>query len=216
MLDKIKFFLKRPLRFPIVIITKLPFFDFIRETGDYQAKVNFEYWFKQKVLNWGGNKAAYWPVHWTSKVYNADKITVGVDAYPGYNGGAYITGVGGLEIGNYCVFAKNIVIVTANHSLYDSRIHIPQPVKIGDYCWMGAGAKIMPGVVLGDYTIVAAGCVVTKSFSEGYCVLAGVPAKVIKKLDADQCVKYEHKKKYYGYLSARKFELRNKKLQLTK
>lgn len=40
---------------------------------------------------------------------------------------------------------------------------------------------ILPGVVLGEHTVVGAGSIVTKSFSEGYCVIAGNPAKIIKK-----------------------------------
>ena len=45
-------------------------------------------------------------------------------------------------------------------------------------------------VELGTRTIVAAGSVVTKSFPEGYCVLGGVPAKVIKKLDSEKFCEY--------------------------
>ena len=41
---------------------------------------------------------------------------------------------------------------------------------------------ILPGVVLGDHTIVGAGSVVTRSFEEGHCVIAGVPARKIKEL----------------------------------
>lgn len=44
---------------------------------------------------------------------------------------------------------------------------------------------ILPGVVLGDHTIVGAGSVVTHSFPEGYCILAGNPAKIVRKLDCD-------------------------------
>jgi len=43
-------------------------------------------------------------------------------------------------------------------------------------------AVILPGVHLGDHTIVAAGSVVTKSFPQGNCILGGVPAKVVKEL----------------------------------
>jgi acetyltransferase-like isoleucine patch superfamily enzyme len=211
MLGKLVYFLKRPLQIPIVLITKLPYFRFIRETTDYQNAVNFEFWFKQKVLNWGGNKKAYWPVHWTSKVYDVENIIVGVDAYPGIMKGCYITGRGGLEIGDYTQIAPNVIIVTANHSVYDSRKHETAPVKIGRYCWLGAGAKIMPGVELGDWTIVGAGAVVTQSFSEGHCVIGGVPARKIKELDREQCVPFTNKKSYNGYIKSEKFEVYRKK-----
>lgn len=206
MIDKLKYFLSRPLQLPIVLITKHPYFRFIRGTVGYQNRANFEFWFRQKILNRGGNKKVYWPVDSTTTVHDVEKIRVGVDSAPGINGGAYITGTGGLTIGSYCIFAKNIVIITANHNLYDYRIRDVRPVYIGNYCWMGAGAKVMPGVTLGDHTIVAAGAVVTKSFPEGYCVLAGVPAKKIKELDPTQCVIYEHKEQFIGYLPKKKFE----------
>ncbi len=217
MLSKIAYFLKRPLQIPIVILTKMiPYFRFIYETTDYQNYVNFEFWFRQKVLNLGGNKNVPWPVHFTSKVYDPNKITIGIDAYPGIMGGCYITGRGGLEIGDYTQIAPNVVIVTANHDLYDSRKHIEAPVKIGKYCWIGGGAKIMPGVTLGDWTIVAAGAVVTRSYEDGHCVLGGVPAAKIKDLDKAKCIPFEVKHKYYGYLPAHKYKrpiLTTKKVQ---
>lgn len=207
MLQKLTYFLKRPLQIPIVFITKVfPKFRFIYETQDYQGYVNFEFWFLQKVINLGGNRKAYWPVHFTSKVYDVEKINVGVDAYPGIMGGCYITGRGGLTIGDYTQIAPNVVIVTANHDPYDSRKHIAEPVSIGKYCWIGAGAKIMPGVVLGDWTVVGAGAVVTKSFPEGFCVIGGVPAKIIKSLDKSECIPFHNKVRYRGYIREEEFE----------
>ena len=47
-------------------------------------------------------------------------------------------------------------------------------------------AVILPGVELGDHTVVGAGAVVTKSFSEGYCVIGGNPAKIIKYIERDE------------------------------
>jgi len=211
MFNKLQYFLKRPLQIPIVLITKLPYFKFIHDTTDYQGYVNFEFWFKQKVLNLGGNRKAYWPVHWTSQVYDVENIIVGVDAYPGIMKGCYITGRGGLTIGDYTQIAPNVIIVTANHDMYDTRKHICGPVKIGKYCWIGAGAKIMPDVELGDWTIVAAGAVVTKSFAEGYCVLGGVPAKKIKNLERERCVPFTNKIAYNGYIRSDKFEAYRKK-----
>ena len=56
-----------------------------------------------------------------------------------------------------------------------------KPIKIGDYCWLGMNTLVMSGVELGPSTIVGGGSIVTKSFPEGYCVIAGNPAKVIRK-----------------------------------
>lgn len=47
---------------------------------------------------------------------------------------------------------------------------------------MGMNAVILPGVTLGPHTSVGAGAVVTKSFPEGYCIVAGIPAKKIKEV----------------------------------
>ena len=58
-----------------------------------------------------------------------------------------------------------------------------QNIDLGDHCWLGANVVITPGVVLGPHTVVGANAVVTKGFPEGHCVLGGVPAKVIKRLD---------------------------------
>jgi acetyltransferase-like isoleucine patch superfamily enzyme len=203
--NKILHLLKNPFNILIFLITRLPFFNFIRDTSDYQNRVGFNFWLIQKVLNIGGNKKAYWPVHWTSQVYDAENIIVGIDAYPGIMKGCYIQGKGGIEIGDYTQIAPNVVIVSANHDVYDSRIHVLKKVSIGKYCWIGAGAKIMPGVELGDFTIVAAGAVVTKSFKEGYCVLGGIPAIKIKSLEKDKCIPFENKQKFNGYISAKNF-----------
>ncbi len=197
------------------MICRLPYFSFIRKTTDYQGKVGFEFWFNQKILGLGGNRKAYWPVHWASQVYDVENIIVGIDAYPGIMKGCYIQGKGGIFIGDYTQIGPNVIIVSANHNVYDSRVHILNEVRIGKYCWIGAGAKIMPGVVLGDWTIVGAGAVVTKSFEEGHCVIAGVPAEEMRKLELEKCIPFETNYKYVGYIRANRFELyRKKKLKV--
>ncbi|HLX90791.1 MAG TPA: acyltransferase [Puia sp.] len=208
---RLKYFVDNPFRVFTVLITKLPYFKFIRDTSDYQNRINFDFWFKQKILNWGGNRKAYWPVHWTSQVYDTENILVGVDSYPGIMRGCYIQGKGGISIGDYTQIAPNVIIVSANHDVYDSRKHNPEPVRIGKYCWIGAGAKIMPGVTLGDWTIVGAGAVVTRSFEEGYCVLGGIPAGVIRELDKTLCDPYANKILYNGYIRSDRFEAYRKK-----
>jgi acetyltransferase-like isoleucine patch superfamily enzyme len=211
MKEKLLHLLRNPVYIISMILSRFSHFRFLRETSDYQGTVNFSFWFLQKVMNFGGNKNAYWPVHWTSQVYDAQNIYVGVDAYPGIMKGCYIQGKGGIYIGDYTQVAPNVVIVSANHDFYDSRKHISQPVKIGKYCWLGAGCKIMPGVELGDFTIVAAGAVVTKSFADGHCVIGGIPAKQIKDLDKEKCIPFKNKIEYNGYIHSSKFTAYRKK-----
>ena len=62
---------------------------------------------------------------------------------------------------------------------------------------------------------MAAGAVVTKSFPEGFCILAGVPAKVVKYLDRDKFVPYHYENEYYGYVPKEQFErIRNKYIDI--
>ncbi len=72
--------------------------------------------------------------------------------------------------------------------------------------WVGMNSVITAGVELGPRTIVAAGAVVTKSFPEGFCVLAGVPAKVVKKLDKEKFIPWHAEEEWYGYYPKDKFE----------
>jgi acetyltransferase-like isoleucine patch superfamily enzyme len=209
--ERLKFFIRNPIIIFDAFLSRIPYFSFIRETGDYQNRVGFAFWFRQKVLNAGGNRGCYWPVSSYSTVYDAKNIVVGVDAYPGIMKGCYIQGKGGIEIGDYTQIAPNVVIVSANHDLYDSRKHILSPVKIGAYCWLGAGAKILPGVVLGDWTIVGAGAVVTKSFEQGYCVIAGIPAKQVKVLEKSRCIPFKNRIAYNGYIKSDRFSDYRKK-----
>lgn len=86
-------------------------------------------------------------------------------------------------LGKGSYIAPNVGLITANHDLEDLDKHlVGQDIVLGEKCWIGMNAVILPGVVLGDKTIVAAGAVVTKSFEEGNYIIGGVPAKILKKL----------------------------------
>jgi acetyltransferase-like isoleucine patch superfamily enzyme len=90
---------------------------------------------------------------------------------------------GDITIGKGTYIAPNVGIITANHDLCNLDQHQPgRDVIIGEACWIGMNTVILPGVVLGNRTIVGAGSVVTKSFFEGNVVIAGNPAKIIKAL----------------------------------
>ena len=59
-----------------------------------------------------------------------------------------------------------------------------KPIVIGNHCWICADAIILPEVeITGEYVVIAAGAVVTKSIKESRVIVAGNPARIIKKVD---------------------------------
>jgi acetyltransferase-like isoleucine patch superfamily enzyme len=190
----------------IKFLFKVPYLKRIAETRDTASPIKPKGFFIQKIL--GFNKKAYWPTHHSSIISYPDKIKIGIGTAPGLSNGCYIQGMGGIELGDYTIVAPGVGIISGNHNIYDYREHEVSKVKIGSYCWIGMNAVVLPGVILGDHTIVAAGAVVNKSFEDGYCVLGGVPAKVIKKLNPSACTKYKNKHEYYGYIPKKKFNNR--------
>lgn len=149
----------------------------------------------------GINKKVYWPVHWSSTVANPENITIGMGTQPGLSPGCYIQGHGKINFGQCVLVAPNAGIISSNHSINNTMQSIKSHVEIADYCWIGFGAVILPGVSLGVHTVVAANAVVTSGIYEPYTLLAGNPAKVIKKINESDCVKWEPPTKMYGYLT---------------
>lgn len=180
-----------------LLVNKLPYFKFIRQVQNPTQPILFEHWYNQKFR--GINRHVPWPVHRSSRVVFAHNITIGEGSFPGYMPGSYIQALGKITIGRFCIFAPNIGIISANHDLYDNSKHIYGNIEIGNYCWIGMNATILPDIKLGDFTIVAAGAVVTKSFEDGYCVIGGNPARILKNLEKEKCVAYEMNTDYIGY-----------------
>ena len=124
--------------------------------------------------NWGGKH-----VHFGNNVYCNFNLTLVDDTH--------------IYVGDNVLFAPNVIVATAGHPLdADLRRKAYQynmPVHIGNNCWIGAGAKIMPGVTIGDNTVIGAGSVVTKDIPSN--VLAyGVPCRVVREIG-------EYDKEYY-------------------
>lgn len=105
---------------------------------------------------------------------------------------------GEVRIGNHCDFGPNVTIVTPVHpmlanerlALTDNegrsrRLCYAKPVTVGNYCWLGAGVILCPGVTVGDNCVIGAGSVVTRDIPAG-SFAAGNPCRVIRTLtDAD-------------------------------
>lgn len=98
------------------------------------------------------------------------------------------TGSGTITLGDGIIFGHNCMVLTGKHN-YEAkdidilRYDVPQgrDIIIGDGCWIASGAMIMGGVTIGKHCVVAAGAVVTKDVPD-YSFVAGVPAKIIKKI----------------------------------
>jgi len=92
---------------------------------------------------------------------------------------------GGLIIDDHTIIGPRVTIMTSMHNYHDAKyvpydeVELLETVDIGMACWIGFGAIIMPGVVLGKGCIVAAGAVVTSSFDDG-AIIGGNPARLIK------------------------------------
>lgn len=150
-----------------------------------------------------GISKIYWPKDKTCLVANPRNIYVGKNCKIG-RPGTYIQGAGTVYIGDYVRFAPNVGILSSNHDFYDRDSYNTKPIKIGGYSWIGMGAIILAGVEIGPNTVVGAGSVVTKSFPDGFCVIAGNPAKVIRYLDKEK-IHLPKRVEYYGYIPEKKF-----------
>ena len=99
--------------------------------------------------------------------------------------GLHNTIIGPVKIGNHVNLAQGITVTALNHTFTNPEKRIDEqgvsttPVAIGDDIWIGANAVILPGVTIGEHSVVAAGAVVTKDVPP-HSLVAGVPARIIK------------------------------------
>ena len=114
--------------------------------------------------NWGGRF-----VHFGSHIYANFGLTLVDDTH--------------IYVGDHTLFGPNVTIAAAGHpvlpALRERGLQFNMPVHIGRNCWIGAGALIMPGVTIGDDTVIGAGSVVTKDVPGGV-VAAGNPCRVLR------------------------------------
>ncbi len=129
--------------------------------------------------NWGGKH-----VHFGNGIYCNSNLTLVDD--------------GNIYIGDQCMIAPNVVIATAGHPIlpilrehryvYTSEVHIDRNV------WIGSGVQILPGVHIGENSVIGAGSVVTHDIPANV-VAYGVPCKVIREIGEKDRIYYMKDKK---------------------
>lgn len=179
--------LKRLLRKTTIIILGKLFYDkeYIRgkHFSDKGAGARYilQSWYSQKIV--GINSDVPWPVSPRVAVVNPKNIVFDPDDIQIFHTyGTYYQAIGAkIILGKGIYIAPNVGLITTNHDVNNLDKHSEgKNIVIKDKCWIGMNSVILPGVTLGTNTIVGAGSIVTKSFPEGFCVIAGNPAKIIK------------------------------------
>lgn len=138
-------------------------------------------WFEESSLGWtwcwrnlwmqkvkGINRDIPFPVFFRNEVSSAENLVFDPDDMNDFNAfGCYFQNFAAkIVIGKGSYIAPNVGLVTANHVLTDLEQHQPgKDIVLGKNCWIGMNSTVLPGVVLGDHTVVGAGSVVTKSVS---------------------------------------------------
>lgn len=124
--------------------------------------------------NWGGKH-----VHFGKNIYANFNLTMVDDTH--------------IYVGDYTMFGPNVVVATAGHpilpELRKKAYQYNAPVHIGKNCWIASGVVILPGVTIGDNTVIGAGSVVTKDIPSDV-VAIGNPCRVLRKIN-------EHDREFY-------------------
>lgn len=124
--------------------------------------------------NWGGKH-----VHFGKGVYANFNLTLVDDTH--------------IYVGDYTMIGPNVVLATAGHPILPElrplAYQYNMPIHIGKNCWLGAGVIVLPGITIGDNSVIGAGSVVTKDIPANV-VAVGNPCKVLREIN-------EHDKEFY-------------------
>ncbi len=121
-------------------------------------------------------------------------ISIDDDVY--INFGCVILDCAEVTIGSHTLIGPNVGIYAANHSIdAEERIHggcCGKPIHIGKNVWLGGDVKIVPGVTIGDNTIIGTGSIVTKDIPSDV-IAVGNPCKVIRKITDKDKTEYSNR-----------------------
>jgi acetyltransferase-like isoleucine patch superfamily enzyme len=126
-----------------------------------------------------GEDFKIWAAHRKTVVSGGGRIRIGDRCF--LNSGTVVIAVEEVVIGDDVALANEVMVVDSNSHGVEGRPHVQAPIRIGDGCWIGNRAIVLPGVTLGRRVLVAAGAVVTRDVPDDVLV-AGNPARVVRSL----------------------------------
>ncbi len=130
---------------------------------------------KEKLAFYGQDVVLYPGV----SIDNPQYVSIGNHSHIGER--CHLRGGGRIVIGEWCQIANHTIIATGNHPIDGGRYYgrtIVKDIVIGNNVWIGSGAIILPGVIIEDNSVIAAGAVVTKCVRKN-TIVGGVPARKI-------------------------------------
>jgi len=136
------------------------------------------YWLRLKGWRTFGKSVA---IFGDFTVIHPENVSIGSNC--AINHGVFLLGRCGIEIGNDVVLSARCMILDAgldpgSFAEAKERRYVDAAVKVGDGCWIGAGAIILPGVSIGPRSVVGAGAVVTRDVPPD-SIVGGNPARMI-------------------------------------
>lgn len=134
----------------------------------------------------GNNLIAYGKI----EVFSGQNISIGDNCK--INPDVFLNGRSGVTIGDNVTLSHGAKLISTGYDVEHwmetgERVHITdKPIHVGNNCWIGADAIILPGVkITGEYVVIGAGAVVTKNITESRVLVAGNPAKIVKRYKTD-------------------------------
>lgn len=126
---------------------------------------------------------------------HGDNIFLGSDVIIGMN--CTFVDNQSIHIGNRVLIASNVQFYTSSHPILPQERLVSdwkeknvtffrtyaRPIRVNDNAWIGGGSILLPGVTIGENSVIGAGSVVNRSIPAN-CVAAGNPCKIIRRLDA--------------------------------
>ena len=111
-----------------------------------------------------------------------ENITIGKNVF--INHACTFMDRGGITIEDNVLIGPKVNLITTNHPINpaERKATISKPILIKKGAWIGVGATILPGIIIGENSIVAAGAVVSKNVPDNV-IVGGIPAKIIKKIN---------------------------------